>query len=316
MQVLVTGAAGFLGTSLVKALLAGPAGLPAVTRVIAADITRCPIDDRRLAHRVGTVADVDFVHSIVNPEVDVVYHLAAILSGQSEAEFDAGMQVNVDATRSLIEACRHLRRIPRVIFASSVAVFGGPLPDTVPEDAVLWPQSSYGTEKAIAELLLSEYSRRGFVDGLACRLATVAIRPGKPNSALSSFVSGIIREPLASLDAICPVPLDTRLWISSPATVTTNLVQAARVPAAALGNRRALNFPGLTVTPREMLDSLERLGGTAARARVRCEIDDRVAQIVRSWPGALDATRALALGFVADRDVDAVVGGYMAEQRS
>jgi len=315
MQILVTGAGGFLGTRLIEALLADPAGLPPVSRIIAADLTRCAIDDRRVAHRQGNIADVDFVYSIVEADVEVVYHLAAVLSGQSEAEFDAGMRVNVDATRSLLEACRRLPRPARVVLASSIAVFGGTLPEIVPEDAVVRPQSSYGAEKAIAELLVSEYSRRGFVDGLACRIATVAIRPGKPNSALSSFVSGIIREPLAGIDAICPVPLDTRVWISSPGTVTTNLVHAARVPPTALGSGRVLNLPGLTITPGQMLDSLERLGGPAARARVRCEVDERVADVVRSWPGALDAGRALELGFAGDGYVDDVVAEYIATLR-
>jgi len=313
MHILVTGAAGFLGSRLIRSLIAGPAGLPQMSQIVAADVTSCPIDDVRVVQRTGTITDPDFVRAIVEPGLDVVYHLAAVLSGQSEAEFDTGMQVNVDATRSLLEACRRLSRPPRMIFASTIAVFGGPLPDVVPENAVLRPQSSYGTAKAIAELLVSEYSRRGFIDGLACRLATVAIRPGRPSSALSSFVSGIIREPLAGVASVCPVPLDTPVWISSPRTVTRNLVHAARVPRAGLEDERVLNFPGLRVTPGQMLDSLERLAGRSARTLVRCEPDDRVARVVGSWPGALDATRALRLGFTADHHIDDVVREYMSD---
>ena len=315
MQILVTGAAGFLGRRLIQALLEEPTGLPPIARIIAADVTRCPIEDRRIAHRQGTIADLDFVHSIAEPDIDVVYHLAAVLSGQSEAEFDTGMHVNVDATRTLLEACRRLPRPPRVVFASTFAVFGGEPRATLSEDAVVRPQSSYGTEKAIGELLVSEYSRRGFIDGIACRVATVAIRPGKPNSALSSFVSGIVREPLAGIATVCPVPPDTRLWISSPRTVTANLLHAARVPAAALEGQRVLNLPGLSVTPGEMLDSLRRLGGSEAHARVRVEIDERVAHVVCTWPGALDASRAIRLGFMADRNIDELVGEYISEQR-
>src|SRR4029079_4910488 len=210
--------------------------------------------------------------SIVDSDVDVVYHLAAIVSGQAEAEFDLGMKVNVDATRALLEACRRLKKPPRFIFTSTVAVFGGPLPPVVPDSAAVTPQSSYGSAKAIDELLVNEYSRRGFIDGIVCRLPTIAVRPGAPNAAASSFVSGIIRRPLAGIDTVCPVPLDTRLWISSPDLVTANLVHAARLQTSDLESRRTVNLPGLSVTPGEMLDSLERVAGAAARALVRCEL--------------------------------------------
>jgi nucleoside-diphosphate-sugar epimerase len=312
MKVLVTGAAGFLGSRVVKALLAGSYNAPPVSRIVAADIVGCPIADPRVAARVGTISDPAFVGSIVGDAVDVVFHLAAVLSGESEASFDLGMRINVDATRHLLEACRALGSRPRFVFSSTVAVFGGRLPGVVPEDNVLQPQTSYGTAKAIAELLVSEYSRRGFVDGIAVRLATVTVRPGAPNSALSSFVSGIIREPLAGVGAVCPVPLDTPLWISSPDVVTANLIHAAQVPATELDGRRAVSLPGLTVTPAQMLASLERAGGAAARARVRCEIDPHVARVVSAWPGALDDRRARQLGFSADRDVDGVVQQYLA----
>jgi len=311
VKILVTGAAGFLGRRVIAALL-GQSDAP-VTRVIAADLTRYPIADPRVDPRVGNVEDESFVRSLVERDVDVVYHLAAALSGQSEAEFEVGMRVNVDGTRRLLEACRLSARPPRVVFSSTIAALGGPLPAVVPETQMVEPESSYGAEKAICELLVSEYSRRGFVDGVSCRVPTVAIRPGKPNSALSSFVSGIVREPLAGVDAICPVPLETRVWISSPDAATRNLLHAGRVAAAALGGRRTVNLPGLSVTPREMLDSLERLAGRDVRARVRVEVDARTARIVGTWPGAFDVTRALSLGFTADRDIDAVIRQFMAE---
>jgi len=311
VKILVTGAAGFLGRRVIAALL-GQSDAP-VTRVIAADLTRYPIADPRVDPRVGAVEDESFVRSLVERDVDVVYHLAAALSGQSEAEFEVGMRVNVDGTRRLLEACRLSARPPRVVFSSTIAALGGPLPAVVPETQMVEPESSYGAEKAICELLVSEYSRRGFVDGVSCRVPTVAIRPGKPNSALSSFVSGIVREPLAGVDAICPVPLETRVWISSPDAATRNLLHAGRVAAASLGGRRTVNLPGLSVTPREMLDSLERLAGRDVRARVRVEVDPRTARIVGTWPGAFDVTRALSLGFTADRDIDAVIRQFMAE---
>jgi nucleoside-diphosphate-sugar epimerase len=316
MKILVTGAAGFLGGRLVRALLDGPSDFPPVSSIVAADTSPCPVIDTRVESRVGSVADSAFVRSVVEPDVRIVFHLAAVLSGQSEDEFDTGMQVNVDGTRALLEACRALGTAPRFVFSSTVAVFGGSLPPVVPEDHVLLPQTTYGIGKSIAELLVGEYSRRRFVDGVICRLATITVRPGRPNSALSSFVSGIVREPLAGIDTTCPVPLETPLWISSPDAVTRNLVHAARIATPSLGLHRALNLPGLTVTAGEMLASLERIGGPAARARVRVERDERVARAVLGWPGALDASRALRLGFVADRDVDAVVRQYVEEQAS
>jgi nucleoside-diphosphate-sugar epimerase len=314
MKVLITGAAGFLGSRVIRALLSNSSGLAEVSRIVAADTVPCPIADPRVDSRIGTILQPEFIGSIVERDVDVIFHLAAVLSGQSEADFDLGMRVNVEATRSLLEACRAFRRPPRFVFSSTVAVFGGDLPDVVPEDSVLQPRASYGTAKAIAELLVSEYSRRGFVDGISCRLATVTVRPGAPNSALSSFVSGIIREPLAGVDAICPVPLDTRLWVSSPDIVTRNLLHAVRVPASALDGRVAVNLPGLCVTPALMLASLERAGGAAARAHVRTEIDPAVARIVSTWPGALDDSRARRLGFTGDRDFDEVVRQYVEER--
>jgi nucleoside-diphosphate-sugar epimerase len=313
MKILVTGAAGFLGRRLARALLAGAPGLPEVSTLVAVDTTPCPIDDPRVVCKIGTITDDRFTRSIVENDVGAVYHLAAVVSGQAEAEFDLGMRVNVDASRALLDACRRLENAPRFIFTSTLAVYGGPLPAIVPENIALAPQSSYGSEKAVVELLVNEYSRKEFIDGIVCRLPTVAVRPGAPNAAASSFVSGIIREPLAGIDTVCPVPLDTRLWISSPELVTDNLVHAARVQTSDLEDRRTVNFPGLSVTPADMLDSLERLAGTAVRARVRCELDRRIMHIVCTWPGAFDVSRALRLGFSADRDIDSIVRQFMTE---
>ncbi|HEX6210751.1 MAG TPA: NAD-dependent epimerase/dehydratase family protein, partial [Methylomirabilota bacterium] len=186
MHILVTGASGFLGRRLIAALLAGPEGLPPISRIVAADLAECPIADPRVDSRTGSVTDPAFVKSLVTPDVRAVCHLAAVVSGEAEADFDLGMQVNVDATRIVLEACRGLGPAPRVVFASTIAVFGGPLPAVVPEDMAVRPQSSYGSEKAIAEHLVLEYSRRGFIDGIVCRIPTVAVRPGKPNAAMSS----------------------------------------------------------------------------------------------------------------------------------
>jgi nucleoside-diphosphate-sugar epimerase len=314
MKILVTGAAGFLGRRLARALLAGAPGLPTVSKLVAVDTASCPIDDPRVAWNIGTIADHHFLNSIVETDLDAVYHLAAVVSGQAEAEFDLGLRVNVDATRALLDACRRLEKPPRFIFTSTVAVFGGSLPAIVPENIALVPQSSYGSQKAIVELLVGDYSRKGFVDGIVCRLPTVAVRSGTANAAASSFVSGIVREPLAGIDTVCPVPLDTRLWISSPDVVTANLVHASRLRTSDLESRRAVNLPGLSVTPQDLLDALERAAGAAVRARVGYELDPRIMQIVSTWPGAFDVSRAIGLGFHVDRDIDSIVRQFMAER--
>ena len=312
---LVTGAAGFLGTRVIKALLANAGGGPPVSRIVAADITPCPIVDSARRPRVPARSPIrTFIRSIVEPDVDVVFHLAAVLSGQSEAEFDLGMRVNLDATRNLLEACRALGTPPRLVFSSTVAVFGADLPDVVPEDSVLQPQSSYGTAKAMTELLVREYSRRGFVDGIAVRLATVTVRPGKPNSALSSFVSGIIREPIAGIDAVCPVPLDTR--IVGHLTGRRYRQPDSRRPRA---GRRAQGQ-----CDREPSRAERDAGADARQSRARRrqrgagrECDARSIRTSRAssprGPARSTTAAPASLGFTSDRDVDDIVRQYMVE---
>ena len=315
MTVLVTGGAGFLGSRLIRSLLAAASG-PAPARIICVDREPSPVADARVESRVGSIADAAFVRAAVPPDVSVIWHLAAVLSGQSEAEPELAASVNVGGTQALLEACRAAARPPRLVLASTVAVFGGPLPDEVPEDLALRPQTTYGTTKAVAELLVLEASRRGVVDAVICRVPTVAVRPGLPNSALSSFVSGIVREPLAGLGSVCPVPLDVRLWVASPATTTANLLHAAGLPADALGGVRTVNLPGICVTPADLLASLARVAGASARALVQEQVDPRVAAVVVGWPGAFDVSRALRLGFVNDHDADALVSQFVAEREA
>jgi len=244
---------------------------------------------------------------------DVVFHLAAVVSGQAEADFDLGMRVNVDGTRSLLEAARAGGRRPKFVFASSLAVFGPPLPEVITDDTAVRPRSSYGAQKAIGELLVSDYSRKGFVDGRVTRLPTVCVRPGRPNAAASSFVSGIIREPLNGLESVCPVDASLELWLSSPRAAVANLAHAAWLPAASLGERRVVNLPGITVTVREMIAVLGRLGGREAAGRVRFAQDPAVDRIVSSWPSRFDVSRAIGLGFVRDPGFESLVRDFIAD---
>lgn len=316
MKIIVTGGAGFLGSRVIRALLAhggGKDGVPAFEGIVSVDLGECPVQDPRVASIVGDIADAAFAKSIIGPDTVGVYHLAAVLSGGSEQDFDLAMRVNVDGTRALLEAARAAGSCPRFIFTSSLAVYGGPMPDVVPESLGLQPASTYGAQKAIGEFLVNDYSRKGFVDGRVCRLPTISVRPGKPNSAASSFASGIIREPLNGIAATCPVPLSTRMWLSSPDAAVANLVHAIAVDGAAIGVWRTMNLPGLCVTVAEMLASLERIGGAGPRALVTELPEQRVIDIVCSWPGDFDVSRPLAMGFVRDADFDAAVRQYKDE---
>ncbi len=247
----------------------------------------------------------------IDARTDAVFHLAAVVSGQAEADFDLGMRVNVEASRLLLEACRATGRKPRVIFTSSVAVYGGELPPLVRDETALKPRSSYGAQKAMAELLLGDYSRKGFVDGRVLRLPTISVRPGRPNAAASSFASGIIREPLAGEDAICPVPLDTRLWLLSPRSAVAALIQGHELDGAALGDTLAVNLPGLSVTVGAMIEALTHVAGPEVAARIRHQPDATITRIVGSWPASWDTARAEKLGFAGDAGFDAVIRAHI-----
>jgi nucleoside-diphosphate-sugar epimerase len=317
MNVVVTGGAGFLGQRLIGALLArrelsdGGGVRRAIARVTAVDQVAAPAAPG-VEVAVGDAADPAFLRKVLRG-ADSVFHLAAVVSGAAEADFDLGMRVNLDGTRALLDTLRAEGRRPKVVFASSVAVFGGELPPVVTDAATPTPQSSYGVQKLIGELLVADYTRKGMIDGRAVRLPTIVVRPGKPNAAASSFASGIIREPLAGLDAPCPVDPDTELWLSSPATAIANLVHAHELPAQRWRGPRALSLPGITVTVRSMLDSLASVGGEAARARVRMEPDARIRAIVQTWPARFDTARADAMGFVRDGDFETIVRTYARE---
>ncbi len=323
MDVLITGGAGFLGRRLARALLsrgslAGPDGAPSpLVRLTLLDLAPAEgLDDPRVEAVAGDVADEALLARLLGPRTGAVFHLAAVVSAQAEADFDLGMRVNLDAARRLLDACRRLPRPPRLVSTSSVAVYGGALPEVVGDDTALRPQSSYGAQKAMAELLVADYTRRGWVDGRVLRLPTVSVRPGRPNRAASSFASGIVREPLAGEEAVCPVSPRTRLWLLSPRRAVESLVLGHELPAAALGAVRSENLPGLSVTVAEMVAALAKVGGPAAAARVRWEHDPVVDRIVSSWPGSWDVSRAVRLGFAADADFESVVRAYVEDERA
>ena len=322
MKVLITGGAGFLGRRLADELvergtLKGTDGRDhVIDEIVLLDIVPAAgFTDARIRMIVGDISDATLLHRAIDRNTASVFHLAAIVSGQAEENFDLGMRINVDASRSLLEACRASGHQPRVVFTSSVAVYGGDLPATVPDSTALNPQSSYGMQKAIGELLINDYSRRGFIDGRVLRLPTISVRPGKPNRAASSFASGIIREPLNGEQSTCPIAPETRVWLLSPRKAIEGLILGHELPAQALGLSRVVNLPGVCVTVREMLAALERVAGTEAAKRVRWERDAATDRIVASWPGAWDTRRAEALGFGGDADFESIIRAYIEDER-
>ena len=322
MRVVITGGAGFLGRRLARALLdrgtvaAADGKQHEIAEIVLLDVVQPQrYDDPRVRTVTGDIANPSVLHETIDATTSSIFHLAAIVSGMAEADFDLGLRINVDATRHLLEVCRANRNRPRVVFTSSIAVYGGELPPIPREETALNPQTSYGIQKAIGELLLTDYTRKGFVDGRALRLPTISIRPGTPNAAASSFASGVVREPLNRQQGICPVSPGTRVWLASPRTAIESLIHAHDIPPEALGIRRALNVPGISVTAAEMVAALERVAGREVAAYVRWEKDARIDRMMNGWPGALDDARARSLGFPADGDFDAMIRQYMESVR-
>src|SRR3954471_16005175 len=314
MRIVITGGCGVLGRRIALRLLQiVTAGGPVEELILfAKPPPALPLpDDIRLSVVTGDIADRGTVASLIAPGTDAVFHLAAIVSGQAEADTDLGYRVNLDGTRAVLDACRALgpkdNSLPRLIFASSLAVYGGALPPEVGEATALMPQSSYGAQKAIGELLVNDYSRKGYIDGRALRLPTVVVRPGLPNRAASTFASSMIRAPLTGKDAVCPVSPDTVMALASPRRIVEGLVHALGIPGEAFGTNRSLQLPGFSVSVGEMAAALRRAGGEAAYARIRWQPNPAIQAIVGGWPEALATPRANALGFGRDQDIDEVV---------
>ncbi len=321
MRVVITGGAGFLGTQLAQRILSqgtlvsASGEVRAVSELVLLDMVPAAghawLSDPRVRQFAGDINNTDLLAEALSPNTGSVFHLAAVVSGQAEADFDIGMKVNVDATRSLLELCRKLPAPPKFLFTSSCAVFGGDLPDLLPDDQLPKPQGSYGIQKAIGEMLVSDMSRRGMIDGRSVRLPTITVRPGKPNKAASSFASGIIREPLSGTAAVCPTSPDTQVWLMSPERVIDNIMIAHDAPASSFKFNRTITLPGLTITVGEMVESLRRVAGDAVASRISWQLDPVIDRLVTSWPKACAGTFGKSLGMKADDSFDDIIRGYI-----
>jgi len=314
MHVAVTGAAGMIGRKLVARLGEdGRLGDAELERLTLMDVVTPDPPPQGTAFA-GDLADPATAQRLVDGRPDVVVHLAAVVSGEAEADFDKGYRVNLDGTRTLLETIRAAAYRPRVVLASSIAVFGAPLPTPIPEDFATLPLTSYGTQKAIDELLLADYSRRGFVDGVGIRLPTICIRPGAPNKAASGFFSNILREPLVGKEAVLPVPETVRHWHASPRSAVGFCLRAATVDTELIGPRRTLSMPGLSATVGQQIEALRRVGGEAAVRLIRHEPDPQIMEMVGNWAAALDASRAERLGFVAETSFDEIIRVHLEDE--
>jgi D-erythronate 2-dehydrogenase len=322
MKIVITGGCGFIGRRLAARLrargtLAGADGEQApIDEIVLFDAVppATPLGRKGILRFVaGDIADRAAVTELIDASTTTIFHFAAVVSAAAEADIDEGLRVNLDGTRAVLDAARALGTAPRVIFASSLAVYGGALPEAVSEATPLKPQTSYGAAKAMGELLVNDYSRKGYIDGRALRFPTIVVRPGRPNRAASSFASALFREPLVGQRAVCPVSPETTMAILSPRRLIAAILALADAPAAAFGADRSVLLPAITVTVAGMVAALERAGGAKAAALIDWQPDPAIQAIVEGWPRALDAARARALGIHADRDIDAIVAGFIVD---
>jgi nucleoside-diphosphate-sugar epimerase len=319
MHVLIIGAAGMIGRKLAEriATTGGLGGTP-VDVLTLADIVEPQVAPDFSGTRTALAADLTepgTVDRLIAGRPDVIVHLAAIVSGEAEADFDKGYSINLDGTRALFDAIREIDGYtPRVIYASSLAVFGAPFPPKIPDDYNLTPLTSYGTQKAIGELLLNDYSRRGFLDGVGIRFPTICIRPGKPNKAASSFYSGILREPLNGQEAVLPVGTDVRHWFASPRSAVGYIDHAATLDTARLGAQRNMTMPGVSATVGDQIEALRAIAGDTAVALIRHEPDPTVAAIISGWPRDFDTARARDLGFRAEENFRQIIEVYLEDE--
>lgn len=323
MRVLILGGAGMVGRKLVGRLVADGLSAGTISELILHDVVAAakPEASFPVTELVGNLADPDEARKLAKLKPDIIFHLAAIVSGEAEQNFVKGWDINARGTWWFLEALREETEAseqaycPKLVFTSSIAVFGAPFPDKITDEFLTAPQTSYGAQKAMTELLVNDYSRKGFIDGVSIRLPTICVRPGKPNLAASSFFSGIIREPLNGQEAILPVPDTVRHWHASPRSAVGFLVHAANMDTSALGARRALNMPGVSCTVAEQIDALRVIAGSDAVKLIRREPNDAIMNIVKTWAQDFAPERALALGFSAETSFDQIIKIYISEEQ-
>jgi len=318
VRILILGGGGFIGSKLAAELIdRGALRDEAITHIGLADVSKAPAPKAAfpVSSHALDIANRNAVDALLEQGWDVIFHLAAVVSGQAEADFVAGLRTNFFGTLNIFESSRAIGIQPVIIYSSSVASYGGEVPQPIEDWTNTNPQTSYGSQKVIGELLLNDYSRRGFFDGRGVRLPTVVVRPGKPNAAASSFFSSIIREPLQGEPAMCPVdPKGTKGWLSSPRAVVENLIRTAELDAAQLGQNRCFNLPGITITVAKMIASLKRKGGQDALDLIDYEIDPTIEKIVAGWAVDFNPEKALALGMKADKNFDSIVQQFIDDE--
>ncbi|MDE0809408.1 MAG: SDR family oxidoreductase [Alphaproteobacteria bacterium] len=323
MNVTITGASGFIGRKLAHRLLAANAlvgsngetsRVERLTMLDVIDPTAELADDPRVTMVIGDITDHALLEKAIPADTDSVFHLAAVVSAGAEEDFDLGIAVNLDATRTILDICRGHGTKPKLIFASSCAAFGGDMPGVIADMTARTPQTSYGTQKVIGELLVNDYSRKGFVDGRSLRFPTVVVRPGKPNKAASTFASSIIREPLQGGRAVCPVTPDSRMFLASPRSIIENVVRAHNLAEEEWGPSREATLPGFCMTIRAMADALEAVAGKTVSDRIDWQPDAFIQKIVDGWPPEFDTQKALDLGFVRDRSMEEVIQAFIDDE--
>ena len=319
MRVLVLGAAGMVGRKLIERLLAdGTLRGQTISAIHGFDVVEANFDYAgpiALAMEAGDVSEPAVVKGLVALRPDVIFHLAAIVSGEAESDFEKGYRVNMRGTQNLLDAVVGIQNyVPRVVYASSIAVFGAPFPDAIDDDFHLTPLTSYGTQKAIGEMLLADYTRKGLMDGIGIRLPTIVVRPGKPNLAASGFFSNIIHEPLVGRPATLPVSDDVRHWMASPRSAVGFCIHAAEIDGNDIGPRRNLTMPGLSITVGEMIDALARVAGQDTAALIERKPDATISDIVAGWPRNFLSERAQSLGFVAEQTFDEIIQAHIEDE--